>query len=112
MNLLLTDGCSDNEGQEDDDFDGQGNECDAVSCSNVCLLGCTPAGSVEPGACTGEASGRCGAGWEALPGDVGCKRSWATRCTLMTMTVAYGSWAQAHCCRCMLTLDLGPQVGL
>jgi hypothetical protein len=80
--LSLTDACSDNEGQEDDDFDGQGNECDAVSCSNVCLLGCTPAGSVDPGACSGEASGRCGAGWEALPGDVGCKRACAPRCSL------------------------------
>jgi hypothetical protein len=80
MILLLT--FSDNEGQEDDDFDGQGNECDAVSCSSICLLGCAPAtsasgsssGTISPTTCSGDAARRCGTGWEALPGDLGCQR--------------------------------------
>jgi hypothetical protein len=48
-------------------------QCDAVSCSNVCLVGCTPSGSVDPAACSGNAAERCGLGWTALPGTLGCQ---------------------------------------
>jgi hypothetical protein len=48
-------------------------QCDAVSCSNVCLVGCTPSGSADPAACSGDAAERCGLGWTALPGTLGCQ---------------------------------------
>lgn len=69
---------------------------DGLSCSNVCLLGCNPSGSVDPADCTGADVARCAAGWEPQSGDVGCQRERRLAATMGSPYMPAASSSRAH----------------